>query len=80
MKTKFFKLSVVALTAAAMKRVIVSISMAMFTLGVFAQWQPAGDKTKTAWAFQKINLLAIIHKKYVFLRPKYFLYDKRFIV
>ena len=38
----------------AMKRVVVSISMAMFTLGVFAQWQTAGDKIKTVWA-EKID-------------------------
>ena len=33
-----------------MKRVTVSISLAMFTLFAVAQWQPAGDKIKTVWA------------------------------
>ena len=37
-----------------MKRTIVSMCLAMFTLCIFAQWKPAGDKIKTVWA-EKID-------------------------
>ena len=37
-----------------MKKSIVCIGLALLTLSSFAQWQPAGDKMKTAWA-EKID-------------------------
>ena len=37
-----------------MKRIIVSIGLAVLTLSCFAQWKPVGDKIKTEWA-EKID-------------------------
>jgi len=38
-----------------MKRKLAILLLGLFTMNAFAQWQPAGDKIKTAWA-EKINV------------------------
>lgn len=35
-----------------MKKILLLTLSLCFTLGVFAQWKPAGDKIKTDWATQ----------------------------